>query len=171
MADLSAFSDFPDDARLWIHAAAAPLSDTTQTALLDRLSMFMEDWTSHEHSVKGAASILHDRFLVIAAVPTGGGEISGCGIDDRTHAVDEAASACDIEWVPSLHVLYRDNDGTVVTASRRTFQQRAADGTVTPETPVFDPSLTTLGALREGQFEQPARESWHAQLLSPPAEH
>lgn len=167
MTDLSTFSALPDDARLWIHASDAPLSDATQTALLDRLSAFMDEWTSHQHPVKGAATILHDRFLVVAAA-TRDGDISGCGIDDLAHAVDDAASALDIAWVPSLHVLYRDDDGTVVAASRRTVQQRAKDGTVTADTPVFDPSLTSLGALRDGQFERPARDSWHAQLLGTP---
>lgn len=170
MADLSSFSALPDNARLWIHAAAAPLSDATQAALLDRLSTFMDGWTSHEHAVEGAATILDDRFLVIAAVPADGGEISGCGKDDLTHAVDDAASALDIEWVPPLHVLYRTPEGNVVAVSRPEFQERAAEGSVTPDTPVFDPSLTTLGVLREGQFETPARESWHAQLLGSPAE-
>lgn len=169
MADLSAFSGLPDDARLWIHAAVAPLPDATQAALLDRLSTFMEDWTSHQHAVEGAATILHDRFLVVAAVQADGGDISGCGKDDLTRAVDEAASALDIEWVPSLHVLYRTPDGAVAAVSRRAFQQQAEEGTVTPDTPVFDPSLTTLGALRNGQFEMPARESWPAQLLGAPA--
>ena len=168
MADLSAFSALPDDARLWIHAAAAPLSDATQTALLDRLSAFMDEWTSHQRAVEGAATILHDRFLVMAAA-TRDGDISGCGIDDLTHAVDNAASALDIEWTPALHALYRAPDGSVAAVSRRTFQQRGEEGAVTPDTPVFDPSLTTLGALRDGQFEQPARDSWHAQLLSTPA--
>lgn len=169
MADLSPLSAFPDDTRVWIHAAASPLSDAIQTALLDRLSSFFDGWTSHQRPVEGAATFLHDRFLVIAAVPTDGGEISGCGKDDLTHAVDDAASALDIEWVPALHVLYRTPDGTVAAISRRTFQQRADDGRVTPDTPVFDPSLTRLEALRDGQFERPARESWHAQLLGSPA--
>ena len=168
MADLSAFSALPDDARLWIHAADAPLSDATQTALLDRLSAFIDEWTSHQRAVKGAATLLHDRFLVVAAA-TRNGDISGCGIDDLAHAIDDAASTLDIAWVPSLHVLYRDAEGTVVATSRRTFQQRADQGSVTADTPVFDPSLTSLGALRNGQFERPARDSWHAQLLGTPA--
>ena len=168
MADLSTFSALPDDARLWIHAADAPLPEATQTALLDRLSAFMDEWTSHQRAVEGTATILHDRFLVVAAA-TRDGDISGCGIDDLAHAVDDAASALDIDWVPSLHVLYRNDDGTVVATSRRTFQQRADEGSVTADTPVFDPSLTSLGALRDGQFEQPARDSWHAQLLGTPA--
>jgi len=169
MADLSTFSALPDDARLWIHAADAPLPDATQTALLDRLSAFMDEWTSHQRAVEGAATILHDRFLVVAAASTGTGDISGCGIDDLAHAVDDAASALDIAWVPSLHVLYRDDHGDVAATSRRTFQQRADEGSVTADTPVFDPSLTSLGALRDGQFEQSARDSWHAQLLGTPA--
>lgn len=169
MADLSAFSALPDDARLWIYAADTPLDDATHSALLDRLSAFMDGWTSHEHPVEGAATILHDRFLIVAATTAGGGDISGCGIDDLTRAIDDAASTLSIDWVPSLHVLYRTPDDTVTAVSRRAFQQRANDGSVTPETPVFDPSLTTLGALRDGAFEMPARESWHAQLLGTPA--
>lgn len=169
MADASAFSALPDDARLWIHAAAAPLDDATQSALLDRLSAFMDEWTSHQRPVEGTATILDDRFLVVAAAPVGGGDISGCGIDDLVHAIDDTASALSIDWVPSLDVLYRTADGEVAAVSRRTFQQRADDGAVTADTPVFDPSLTTLDALRNGEFETPARESWHAQLLSTPA--
>ena len=169
MADLSAFSALPDDARLWIHATAAPLDDATQSALLDRLSVFMEGWASHQRPVEGAATVLDDRLLIVAAAPVGGGEISGCGIDDLAHALDDAASALDVDWVPSLHVLYRTADGAVAAVSRRTFQQHADDGAVTADTPVFDPSLTSLGALRKGEFEAPARESWHAQLLGTPA--
>ncbi|MEF8815929.1 MAG: hypothetical protein V5A58_04010 [Salinibacter sp.] len=169
MADLPALAALPDDARLWIHAAASPLGDDRQAALLDRLSTFMEGWRAHERSVEGAATILHDRFLVVAATPVGSGDLSGCGIDDLAHAIDDAASALEVAWVPSLHVLYRDGDGRVVATSRRAFQERATDGIVTADTPVFDPSLTTLGALREGAFERPARESWHAQLLCTPA--
>jgi len=169
MADLSAFSALPDDAALWIHPAAEPLSSADQEALLDQLSSFTEGWTSHEHPVEGAAAVLHDRFLIVAAVRPDGGDISGCGIDDLSHAVDRAAATLNIEWVPSLHVLYRTRDGSVETASRRAFQQRAAEGAVTLDTPVFDPSLNTLGVLRDGQFERAARNSWHAQLLGTPA--
>lgn len=168
MADLSPFSDLPDDARLWIHASETPLSNTKQTALLDHLSSFIDRWTSHQNQVQGAATLLHDRFLVVAATQIDGGDISGCGKDDLAHAIDDAASELGIEWVPSLHVLYRSQEGTVTSTSRPTFQTRAEEGLVTPETPVFDPSITTLGALRNGSFEQPARESWHAQLLETP---
>lgn len=166
---LAPFSDLPDDARLWIHPAAAPLSDTTQTALLDHLSAFIDGWTSHQHPVQGAATVLHDRFLMLAAVRADGGDISGCGIDEATRAIDEAATRLDIDWVPSLHVIYRTDDGSVAAVPRPTFQKQVDAGTVTTDTKVFDPSLTTLKALRNGDFEQPAGESWHGRLFSLPA--
>lgn len=165
MTGRSAFSALPDDASLWVHTTGAPLEAPAQTALLNRLSGFMETWTSHQHPVHGAAAVLHDRFLVVAAVSDGPGEISGCGIDALTHAIDEAAATLGLSWVPALHVLYRAPDGAVAAVPRRVFQQRAEEGLVTPETPVFDPNLRTLGALRDGRLERPARASWHAQLL------
>ncbi len=160
------FPNLPDEARLWIHPADAPLTEATQTALLDHLSTFIEGWTSHQHDVRGAAAVLHDRFLILAAVRSDGGDISGCGIDDASRTIDEAATRLGIDWVPSLYVLYRTADGSIDAVSRSTFQERAEAGEVTIDTPVFDPSLTTLGALRNGEFEQPAGQSWHARLFA-----
>lgn len=158
----------PDAARVWIHPAAAPLSDDTQAAVLDRLGGFLDEWSSHQQNVGGGVAVLYDRFVVLAGARTDGEDPSGCAIDDATHAVDAAAEALGIEWVPALYVLYRTDDGHVTAVSRSTFQEQAETGAVTTETPVFDPSVTTLGAVRQGQFEQPAGQSWHADAFSLP---
>jgi hypothetical protein len=62
-------------------------------------------------------------------------------------------------------VYYRDADGRVNVTTRSAFNQLAADGRVSPDTPVFDTAITTAsgGAM---DFERPMRESWHAQLVS-----
>jgi len=52
----------------------------------------------------------------------------------------------------------------VQSTDRAAFTDLAERGTVTAEAPVFDPTVTTLGAWRAG-FERPASESWHAQLM------
>jgi hypothetical protein len=160
--------DLPDAARVWIHPATVPLSEDTQAALLDRLGTFVDAWTSHQQAVRGGVTVLHDRFVVLAGARLDGADPSGCAIDDATHAVSEAADALGIEWVPSLHVLYRTDDGDIAAVSRSTFQDRVDAGAVTTATPVFDPSLTTLGAVRDGAFEQPAGQSWHANAFSLP---
>lgn len=168
MADSPLFPDLPDDARCWIYTSDAPLAPETQAALVERVDAFLEDWASHNRPVQGRATVLYDRFLVLAATLPDGGDISGCGIDASTHALDEAAAALGVTWAPSLHVVYRTPDGTVDTVSRSTFRARIDDGTVTVDTAVFDPSVTTLGAVRDGAFEQPAGTSWHARVFSLP---
>ena len=168
VSSVDPFPSLPDAARIWIHPAATPLADDTQSALVDRLEAFIDDWRSHETNVEGGVAILHDRFVVLAGARTDGAYPSGCAIDDATRTVDAAAQALGIEWVPALHVLYRTDDGTIAAASRAAFEERAETGAVTTETPVFDPSVTTLGALRHGEFERPAGQTWHADAFPLP---
>lgn len=165
MTDSPLFPDLPDEARCWIYTAAEPIDPSTQEAMLEQVDAFLEGWASHQHPVRGAATVLYDRFLVLAATLEGEGDISGCGIDASTHAIDEAAEALGIEWAPALHVVYKRADGTVATLPRSAFRKRVQRGDVTAETPVFDPSVTELGAVRAGAFEKPAAASWHARVF------
>jgi hypothetical protein len=167
-SDSPLLPSLPDAARVWIHPAASPLTEDTQTDVLDRLDAFLDEWSSHRQNVQGDATILHDRFVLLAGARTDGADPSGCAIDDATHAVDAVAEAHGIEWVPSLHVIYRVDATTVAAVPRPTFQERADAGHVTTDTTVFDPSVTTLGAVRDGAFEQPAGQSWHADAFSLP---
>lgn len=160
----SPFAPLPATARLWIYAADAPLSADDQSFVRQTMDGFLADWTSHGQPVNGAFRIRDDRFLMLAAA-LDAGEISGCGIDASVHALEDAAAARGIAWIPALHVIYRDADGRVQHVARPAFRRLAERGSVTAETPVFDPSLTTLAALRAGQFERPAGTAWHAQAF------
>lgn len=164
----SLLPSLPDVARVWIHPATTPLSEETQDDVRHRLEAFIEEWSSHQQNVQGGAAILHDRFVLLSGARTDGADPSGCAIDDATHAVDAVADAHNIEWVPSLHVIYRVDADTIAAVPRPTFQERADAGHVTTDTTVFDPSVTTLGAVRDGAFEQPAGQSWHADAFSLP---
>jgi len=162
------FSSLPDTAQVWIHPADGPLSEAVQTAFTDRLRAFIDSWTSHEQAVRGDTTILHDRFVVLAGLRADGEPPSGCAIDDASRTIKATARELEVQWVPSLHVLYRTADGAVASVPRPTFQEQADAGAITMDTMVFDPSISSLGALREGAFEQPARETWHARAFSLP---
>lgn len=169
----SLFSDLPDSARCWIHVADAPLDEATQADLCGRIRAFIDGWTTHGTPVRGAVTVLDDRFLVVAgSVDETGADanagISGCGIDDAVNAVESAAEELGVSWAPALHVVFRNEDGAVETLPRPAFRERIEDGDVSAATPVFDPSLTRLGDLRSGAFEQPAGSSWHARVFDLP---
>lgn len=154
----------PDDARLWIHTADRLLTADEQRTLDRDMHAFFEGWTSHGRPVVGDHAVLDDRFVLVGAlVPDG--DVSGCGIDKLIRQLTARADAMGVDWLSPLRVLYRDAEGVPRDVSRSGFKQRVAEGRVTPATPVFDPSVTTVGALRDGAFEQPASASWHARAF------
>jgi hypothetical protein len=48
---------------------------------------------------------------------------------------------------------------------RGRFRELAAAGAVSPDTVVFDNTVQSLGALRGGRWETPARASWHGRAF------
>lgn len=162
------FSDFPDSTRLWVYVAAEPLSEDVQEALQHRLDAFLDGWVSHQRPVRGRAVIRDNRVVMIAATVEGG-NVSGCGIDASVHALDEASVDLDISWAGPLDIVYRDAAGDVCVTSRSAFRDLVAEGEVTGETPVLDPSVTRVEAVRTGAFEREAADSWHARIFKIPA--
>ena len=162
------FPQFPDSAQCWVYIAERQLTEAEQTSLVDALKPFFAGWVSHGRPVQGAATCLDDRFLVVAGLLMEEGTLSGCGIDASVHAVTEAAQRLGMAWASPLLVFYRNDDGAVHSLPRSVFKKLVADGTVTAETRVFDVSLTTLGQLRGGAFEQAAGDSWHARVFRIP---
>ena len=161
------FSDFPDEARVWIYPLSRALTAEEQATLTTRLNTFAEGWTSHQRPVLGATAVLHDRFLVLTARIIGG-DISGCGIDKSVHAVESAVANLEAEVLPVLSIFYADAAGDVHAVSRGAFRKLVQAGTVDATTKVFDPSLTLLGDLRRGAFAQTAGESWHGRIFRIP---
>ena len=161
------FPSLPDDARLWIYAADRPLSETEQARLLEKLNAFLSRWASHGRPVEGTVTIQDDRFLLLSGLVRGG-EISGCGVDASVHAVEETGAELGIAWLSPLNVFFRDADGAVQALPRAAFRKLVRAGTVTAETSVFDLSLTALADVRQGRFERPAGEMWHALVFKIP---
>lgn len=165
MAYNTLFSDRPRAARLWIHVARDVVSADTQAAMHDALQSFMASWDSHGQAVSSALAWREDRFLFVTAhVPDAA--VSGCATDALVHAVSDAAQEHGVAWAPALSVPYRTSEGNVAVAGRAAFAELARAERVTANTPVFDPSLSTLGPLHDGAFEQPAGTTWHARAFS-----
>ena len=162
------FSNLPDHARLWVYVAEEPLSDDVQVRLQQQLDAFLDGWTSHRRPVHGQATIEDDCIVMIAAT-VDEGNVSGCGIDASVNALEEAAGNLGISWASPLDIVYRDPTGRVCVTSRPAFRTLVSNGDVTGDTPVFDPSITRLEALRSGEFERPAADSWHNRIFQIPA--
>lgn len=159
------FAQLPDDARLWIFGARAPIDDVDAPRLLGAVDRFLKEWKAHGTPLTCAREFRDEHFLVIG-VDERASDASGCSIDGLFRLLQEAEGGIGTTMVGGGLVHFRDPSGMVHCVTRTDFQVMAQDGDVTGDTTVFDTTLTDAGAYR-AQFERPARDSWHAALLTP----
>lgn len=160
---LVAFSDIPDDARVWVFASSHRLAGDAESTLLHEVDAFLGGWRAHGSPLAAARDWRDHQFLAITVDPRSA-DASGCSLDALFRAFAALERTRGVTMLGGARVFYRDRTGTVQTTDRAGFDVLAAEGRVTGETPVFDTSVTTAGDWRT-RFEIPASQSWHATLL------
>ena len=143
-------TSLPDSARVWIFGADRPLAPAEREALMGDLRAFVDVWTAH------------------GAVDEASAPASGCSIDAMSRRLGALEARLDCSLLDSTRVFYRNASGAIESCARTEFRARAKTGAIDDTTPVFDPTIDTLAALRAGELERPAARSWHRQLLGRP---
>lgn len=158
-----AFEQMPDDARLWIFGARAPLDDVDAPRLLGAVDGFLKTWKAHGVPLTCAREFEHEHFLAVA-VDERASDASGCSIDDLFHLLQEAEGGIGTSMVGGGLVYFRGAEDMVFCVTRAEFEHLAKNGDVSGATKVFDTTLTSVGEYRR-KFERAAKDSWHAALL------
>ncbi len=158
------FPDLPDHSLLWVFASPRPLDGAEAGALLTRVDRFIDSWLAHGREVRGGRELRYDRFLLVAADEAATG-VSGCSIDSLFHTLQQLEREMGIRLLDSSAVWFRAEDGEIRHSARAEFRERVRAGTVDEDTVVFDNTVRSVGQLREGRWETPARASWHAQAF------
>jgi hypothetical protein len=158
------FDSLPDDARVWVFGAASELGEQARDRLLDAVDEYLAGWHAHGEPLVCARDWRDDRFLAVGVDQSTAGA-SGCSIDGLFRTLARLEPELGTKLLGGGRIYYRDATGRVVTTTRPEFATLARNGGVGPETPVFDTSLTSASAWRDA-FERPARDTWHAQLMS-----
>ncbi|MEJ2237145.1 MAG: hypothetical protein P8X82_02510 [Gemmatimonadales bacterium] len=153
------FEDLPPNARLWTFAASRPVTDEEERRILLAVDEFLADWSAHGIPLKSGRDWRYGRFLFVAVDEHAAG-VSGCSIDALTRALRALESELDLSITDNGPVLFRDGD-TIRRVPRPEFRKLADMGAVGEQTVVFDNTIQTVGALRDGRWEVPARQSWH----------
>jgi len=157
-------SMLPDESRVWIFGADDPLHGEWSARLLGEVDHFLAQWKAHGVPLSCARDWRDDHFLTVG-VDTTQESASGCSIDGLFRTLQTLERALGTRLVAGGRVFYRDAGGAVRAVSRAEFTALAERGVVSPDTVVFDTSLTTLGDWRT-RFAAPARTGWTAQLLA-----
>lgn len=158
-----AFAALPDSARCWVFSAAAPVIGAAAETLLAQLDEQLTTWRAHGAPLVCGRDWRDDRFLAVAVDEAATGA-SGCSIDAMFHALAAMERDIGTTLVGNGRVYWRDAQGVVHVSDRPGFRTAAQRGDITADSPVFDTSITTVGAWRR-DFEKSAAASWHARLL------
>jgi hypothetical protein len=161
---LVAFDQLPADARLWIFAADRELTVPERDRLLAGVDEFLGDWRAHGHPLTVARDWKYDRFLLVGVDEASAGA-SGCSIDAMTRTLLLLERALEVELLDHGPVLFRQESGAIARLPRPAFAELARGGSVTPDTVVFNNTLTRVGELRDGRWETTARASWHGRAF------
>jgi hypothetical protein len=153
----------PDASRTWVFGADRTLDSSKSEQLLNEVDRFLSQWKAHGTPLTSGRDWKYGRFLTVAVDPTTDGA-SGCSIDGLFRSLKGLEPQLGASLVTSGLVFYRDKAGEIHSVDRERFGSLSAHGRISPDTTVFDPTVTTLGEWR-ARFELIAKNSWHAGLL------
>jgi hypothetical protein len=159
---LTELSKLDDASRLWIFASPVPLDPPLQQRIEDTLAPFASTWKSKGKDIRAAFAIQEERFLIVAAEK----EVmsSGCSMDKLFRTLRTLSAEIGINLLDSTPIFWREG-GRVRSGSRSEFRQLAESGKVGPETLVYDITVDSIPAFREGNWIRPASSSWHAEAF------
>jgi hypothetical protein len=157
------FHDLPEHSRVWVFPANRALTDQEVQRLLAEVDAFLTGWAAHGHPLRSGRLFIDDHFLLVG-VDEDAEAPSGCSIDALVNRLEGLASGLGVHLVDHAPVWFRES-GSVRTVTRAEFRALAREGAVTPDTRVFDTSLTRMKALRGEGLERAARESWHGRAF------
>lgn len=157
------FDTLPATARLWIFSASRPLNVVERDQLLGLVDEFLGQWKAHGQPLTAARDWRYDRFLLVA-VDESATDASGCSIDAMVHRLGGLERALGVALLDHGPVLFR-REAQIERVDRSGFADLARRGDVSPDTIVFNNTLTRVAELREGRWETAARASWHARAF------
>lgn len=159
----TSFDQLPDHGRLWVFPASRTLEAAERDALLAEVDDFLDGWAAHGTPLHSARDFREDRFLLVG-VDQDASAPSGCSVDALVRRLRGLGDRLGVVLIEHGSVWYRGAEG-IESASRSEFRALAASGSVTPDTPVVDTTLTRVSQVREEGLERPARDSWHGKAF------
>ncbi len=153
----------PDHARVWVYQANRPIPESLLPQVEEAVQAFARQWVSHNRQLRAWGKVVHGQFIVLMADESQAGA-SGCSIDASVHFIKTLQAQLELDFFDRMTFTLLDGDEVVKTLSAADFSEAFQEGTITGETLVFDPLVTTKKAF-DSAFLKPLKESWHARFV------
>jgi len=155
------FDAFSDNARMWAYGFDVRLNPNQFQIVKEHLDAFCQNWQVHGKPVRGAWEMIENQIVMLVTDD----DVSGCSIDSSVAVFKELKMTYGLNALDPNLVFFRSKRG-IEAVSRPEFQVLVAAGEIDDDTIVFDMTCIRLGDARQGKFERPFKESWHANAFS-----
>lgn len=155
-------ADMPAHARLWVYKTPRDLGQAEQKLVRERGAVFTAGWAAHGAALDACVDVLHDRFVVIA-VDEQQAAASGCSIDKSVGFIKDLEHDLNLMLTDRMFVVY-EMEGHTRSVRLQELPVLIKEGSITPDTMVFDDLVSTVGELQE-RFRVPLRATWMERYL------
>ena len=167
MPSTTTFDALPARSRVWVFTSSRELTAEDRSRLDALMDKVFGVWAHKAPGARGCHELREGRFLVVGADETAEC-LSGCSVDAMVAWLKKLEEESGLVLVDRLAVFYRDASGGIQRVLRPDFRRLVESGEVTAGTPVFDPTVSRVEDLREGRFELPFADAWHARMFASP---
>lgn len=101
------FSDFSDQARIWIYQSDQPISDSIRNEMKSKLKDFVNEWSAHGTKLKAIGELVDDYRIILCT--DGNVEASGCSIDASVRFIKELGKTFHLNFFNRLQILVEKN--------------------------------------------------------------
>ena len=158
------FKFLSDSSKLWVFQSDKIISPSNQKILINEISPFLTDWSSHGAEIKSSFEIRYDLFLIIS-VDEEINSVSGCSIDKLTNFIIQISDEIGVDFFNRLNVAYKSDYEKINLRSLSDFKTLIAEGKINEESIVFNNLIKTKKDYIE-QWEVQLKNSWHKTLLT-----
>jgi len=156
------FTKLDKKSRIWVFQSKDQLDESTYNLIKKKISVFLENWKSHQKSFDSSFIIKYKTFIVVAADETN--LVSGCSIDSLINFVKSIEDEFEINLLDKLDVKYKiGND--INTANLNEFKKICENIGINDELIVFNNLVKNIDDF-EKNWEVDIRKSWHKRFLT-----
>ena len=152
----------PYYSRLWIFPITSDISSQIATALENDLKSFVNEWTSHNASLKASAAVFENKFAVISVDESAYGA-SGCSIDKLMRFIQNAEGEHGISLLFKNKIFVKKGN-EVMGLSIQEIKSELAAGTLNINHLYFDHLIDTKEKLRF-EWLKPLSQGWLAKEI------
>ena len=156
------FTKLDKKSRIWVFQSKDQLDESTYNLIKKKISVFLENWKSHQKNFESSFIIKYKTFVVIAADETN--LVSGCSIDSLINFVKSIEDEFEINLLDKLDVKYKiGND--INTANLNEFKKICKNIDINDKLIVFNNLVKNIDDF-EKKWEVDIRKSWHKRFLA-----